>query len=110
MKFTFNQKLNTFELVSDEMIIKWGNGTVKSYLNTSEFQHSESTTRNLTNIIASYDHYKYLDHISSMFGFIGKKIIKPYDQINPKFAVQLKEENKNKQSTDLALQKNEATR
>lgn len=91
IKFTFDAKQSMFELVSDNMGIRWERGKLKhTYLLTSDFKHDyKYMDRKLTDIIQTLDHYKYLVHVSKMFGFIDKKIIKPFDEINPQFAVQL---------------------
>ena len=103
IEFTFNTSENKFELMSNDMGILWEQGELKySYLMNSDFKHSWSVngskggaTRELTDIIKTLEHYKYLVHISSMFRFIDKQIIKPFDEINPEFAVQLESEKSN---------------
>jgi hypothetical protein len=105
IKFTFNTKQSSFELISDDMGILWEKGELKySYLVHSDFKHSWSvngtkggTTRELHEVIKTLEHYKYLVHVSKMFGFIDKKIIKPFDEINPEFAVRLEVEKSNQQ-------------
>ena len=99
LSFVLNLNENTFELVSEDMGIKWEQGKLKySYLTNRGFKHSWSVngskggkTRELTDIIKTLDHYKYLVHISSMFKFIDQQIIKPFDAINPSFATILRE-------------------
>ena len=109
IKFTFNANESLFELVSDGMGIVWEKGTLKhTYLLTSDFKHDfKVSTRKLTDIIRTLEHYKYLVHVSKMFGFIDKKIIKPFDEINPEFAVRLEAEKSNQQIALSYKQKNE---
>ncbi|MBU97964.1 MAG: hypothetical protein CL429_02605 [Acidimicrobiaceae bacterium] len=103
LSFILNLVENTFELTSEDMGIKWEQGDLKySYLTNSGFKHSWSVngakggkTRELSDIIKTLEHYKYLVHISSMFTFIDQQIIKPFDEINPEFAVQLESEKAN---------------
>jgi hypothetical protein len=102
IEFTFNTSENKFELRSNDMGILWEKGELKhSYLMNSDFKHSWEITRNLSDIVKTLDHYKYLVHISSMFTFVDKEIVKPFDQINPEFADILKQENE----MDLILNK-----
>jgi len=115
IKFTFNTKESTFELVSDDMGIVWEKGKLKhTYLLSSDFKYSWSVngdkggvTRELHEIIKTLEHYKYLVHVSKMFGFIDKKIIKPFDEITPEFAVQLELEKSNQPIALTYKQKNE---
>lgn len=103
LSFKFNLAKNTFELTSEDMGIKWEKNELKySYLTNSGFKHSWSVngtkggkTRELHEIIKTLEHYKYLVHVSKMFPFIDKTIIKPFDEINPEFAVQLESEKAN---------------
>jgi len=109
--FNLNLNENTFELMSNDMGIKWEQGKLKySYLTSRGFKHSWSVngskggkTRELTDIIKTLDHYKYLVHISSMFRFIDQQIIKPFDAINPEFATILREKDADYAATVVRL-------
>tara|TARA_R100001463_G_scaffold2960_2_gene12245 strand:- start:3698 stop:4171 length:474 start_codon:yes stop_codon:yes gene_type:complete len=97
------------------MGIKWEQGQLKySYLTNRGFKHSWSVngskggiSRELTEIIKTLDHYKYLVHISSVFRFIDQQIIKPFDEINPEFAVQVEAEKANQKTVLSHKEQNE---
>lgn len=88
--FTLNLKEEYLELSSDDMGIRWERGKLKhTYQIASNVKYNYSNETQLMNIIQNIQHYKYLAHISAMFPFIEKEIIKPFDEINPSFAKEL---------------------